>query len=416
MKTTVHNAIRVLRGAFVFRILVAALTVVAFVVYRAPLPPAEPATQMAYGGLFLVPSLVGAIFLSIPGLERRLGARYLPVALAVAIAAFSLEYAPAYTETGLRVIVTLRSGRQLVHYWAPTEAVLLVLVPCVLAAAVYGVRGAVLSATLASLIHLAQGFGFWRSGLPLYGFLALLPLRVAVLYAFPIIAGYLADTRQHEHAALEEANRQLRGYAATAEQLATSRERVRLARDLHDTLAHTLSAILVQLEAVDALQASDPPASAEQLKKVRAQARAGLDETRRAILDLRSSPVEEVGLGGALSRLAEKWDAEFLSAGERVPLPAVQANALYRIAEEALANAQRHADAGRVALHLDYDDSGSLVLAVEDDGRGFDPDSVEPERVGLTGIYERAALIGAQVAVQSSPDRGTRLQVTLDIE
>jgi signal transduction histidine kinase len=55
------------------------------------------------------------------------------------------------------------------------------------------------------------------------------------------------------------------------------------------------------------------------------------------------------------------------------------------------------------------------VLAVEDDGRGFDPDSVEPERVGLTGIYERAALIGAQVAVESAAERGTRLQVTLDI-
>jgi signal transduction histidine kinase len=416
MQTTVHNAVRVLRGAFVFRLLIAAVTVVVFVVYRTALPPAEPVTQMAYGGLFLVPSLAGAIFLSIPGLERRLGDKYLPVALAVAIAAFSLEYAPAYTQTGLQVIVTLRSGRQLTHFWAPTEAILLVLVPCVLGAAVYGVRGAVLSATLASVIHLAQGVGFWHSGLPLYGFLALLPLRLGVLYGFPIIAGYLADTRQREHAALEEANRQLRGYAAMVEQLATSRERVRLARDLHDTLAHTLSAIVVQLEAVDALQTSDPPASAVQLKKVRAQARAGLDETRRAILDLRSSPVEEIGLDGALIKLAKKWDAEFLATGERVPLPAVQANALYRIAEEALANAQRHADATRIALHLDYIDSGGLVLAVEDDGRGFDPDSVEPERVGLTGLYERAALIGAEVAVESAAERGTRLQVTLDIE
>jgi signal transduction histidine kinase len=320
MQTTIRNAIRVLRGAFVFRLLIAALTAVVLVVYGTALPPAEPVAQMAYGGLFLIPSLVGAIFLSIPGLERRMGNKYLPVALAVAIAAFSLEYAPAYTQTGLQVIVTLRSGQQLIHYWAPTEAMLLVLVPCVLGAAVYGVRGAVLSATLASLIHLAQGVGFWHSGLPLYGFLALLPLRLGVLYGFPIIAGYLADTRQREHAALEEANRQLRGYAATVEQLATSRERVRLARDLHDTLAHTLSAIVVQLEAVDALQANDPPASAAQLNKVRAQARAGLDETRRAILDLRSSPVEEVGLDGALSKLAEKWEAEFRPAGER-PAP-----------------------------------------------------------------------------------------------
>jgi signal transduction histidine kinase len=416
MQTTVRNAIRVLRGAFVFRLLIAAIAAIVLIVYRSELPPPEPVTRVAYGGLFLVPSLAGAIFLSIPGLDRRLGAKYLPAALGVAIVAFSLEYAPAYTQTGLQVIVTLSSGRQVSHFWAPTEALLLVLVPCVLGAAVYGVRGAVLSASLASVIHLAQGFGFWHSGMPLYGFLALLPLRLGVLFGFPIIAGYLADTRQREHAALQEANRRLRGYAATVEQLATSRERVRLARELHDTVAHTLSALVVQLEAVDALQGTDPDGAAEQLEKVRAQARAGLGETRRAILDLRSSPVEELGLVGALAQLAERWEVEFWSVGERVPLPTVRANALYRIAEEALTNAQRHADAGRIVLSLSYVDSDRLELAIEDDGRGFDPEAVGPERVGLTGIYERAALIGAQVTVASAPDRGTRLQVTLGID
>ena len=415
MQTLVRNAIRVLRGAFILRLVIAGLKVVILIVFRSALPPAAPVSRVAYSGLYLLPSLAGAIFLSIPGLRARLGDKYLPAGLGVAIVAFSLEYVPAYTQSGLQVIVTLRSGHQLTHFWAPTEAILLVLVPCVLSAAVYGMRGAVVSATLASLIHLAQGIGFWRAGLPLHGFLALLPLRLAVLYAFPMIAGYLADTRAREHAALQEANRRLRGYAATVEQLATSRERVRLARELHDTLAHTLSALVVQLEAVEALRASDPAGSAAQLGKVRAHARAGLDETRRAILDLRSSPVEEVGLAAALGRLAEKWDVEYALAGEPVPLPAVQANALYRIAEEALVNAERHADAGRIGLRLETVDAGRLVLVVEDDGRGFDPGAVEPERVGLTGIYERAALIGAEVTVESAPERGTRLQVALEI-
>jgi signal transduction histidine kinase len=416
MQTTVRNAIRVLQGAFVLRLLIAALTVVILIVYRSALPPAEPVSRVAYGGLYLLPSLAGAILISIPGLGARLGNKYLPVALGIAIVAFSLEYVPAYTQTGLQVIITLRSGHQLNHFWAPTEAILLVLVPCVLGAAVYGVRGAVLSATLASLIHLVQGIGFWQAGLPLDGFVALLPLRLAVLYGFPIIAGYLADTRGREHAALQEANRQLRGYAATVEQLATSRERVRLARELHDTLAHTLSALVVQLEAVDALREGDPAGSEAQLAKVRAQARAGLGETRRAILDLRSSPVEEVGLAAALARLAEKWGVEYSPGGEEVLLPTVQANALYRIAEEALANAERHADASRIGLRLETMDASSLALVVEDDGRGFDPDAVEPERVGLTGIYERAALIGAEVTVESAPEWGTRLRVALEIE
>ena len=291
------------------------------------------------------------------------------------------------------------------------------LVPCVLAGAAYGLRGALRASSFATLLHLATFLALWLSDTSPRGFLALLPLRLAVLYGFSLIAGYLADTWRREHEALQEANRQLRGYAATVEHLATSRERVRLARDMHDTLAHSLSAVVVQLEAVDTLHETDPDAARGQLSKVRQQARVGLDEARRAILNLRSAPIEEVGLAGAIEYLIEQFgrrngiQIDWAVEGEPVPLLPVQANALYRIAEEALSNVERHAEAGQLAVRLSYADG--VTLSVQDDGQGFDPATTEPDRYGLVGIRERAALVDAQVTVDSAPDEGTTLTVKI---
>jgi signal transduction histidine kinase len=363
----------------------------------------------------LLPTLATALFLFIPGLERRIGRLYLPIALGMSILSFSLESAVAYLYPGACLLVTLPSGRTLNVFWASAEMILFVLVPCILAGATYGMRGALGTATLATLIHLPLAFLVWLAGASFRGFLLFLPLRVAVLYGFPLITGYLADTWRREHASLQEANRRLRGYAATVENLVTSRERVRLARAMHDTLAHSLSALVVQLEAMDALQETNPAAAAGQLQRIRLHAREGLDEARQAILDLRSSPVEELGLAAALGKLVERfgerngmhvdWNVE----GEPVPLLPVQANALYRIAEEALDNVERHAGADRLAVRLSYLDG--VTLSVQDDGQGFDPANVDPRRYGLVGVYERAALVDGQVTVSSAPNQGTALTV-----
>ena len=87
----------------------------------------------------------------------------------------------------------------------------------------------------------------------------------------------------------------------------------------------------------------------------------------------------------------------------------MQANALYRIAEEALNNVTRHADAGHVSIHLSYADG--VTLTVQDDGEGFDPQAVEPDRYGLIGIRERATLVDGTVEIDSAPHKGTTLTV-----
>ncbi|MFZ5915633.1 MAG: sensor histidine kinase [Chloroflexota bacterium] len=418
MNRIVRNATRILRAVLLFRLFIVAFGVVVFTIRWAVQSPLETLESSTFfGPSMLAMTVVTALFLFLPGLEKRMGRAYLPTALGLTILASSLESGMAYLHPGAHLLITLPSGRAFSIFWASTEIVLTTLIPCVLAGAVYGLRGAIGSASLATALHLATGIIVWLLDVPPLGFLALLPLRLAVLYGFPFIAGYLADTWRREHAAVVEANRQLRGYAATVENLATFRERVRLAREMHDTLAHSLSAVVVQLEAIDALQSSDPAAAHEQLAKVRHQARLGLDEARRAIQNLRTNPVEELGLVGAMAQLTAQFGrrngihTDWAVVGEPAPLLPVQANALYRMAEEALSNVERHAAAGRVAVSLCY--AEGVTLTVQDDGRGFDPDIVDSDRFGLVGIRERAALVDGRVTVESTPGEGTTLTVQI---
>jgi signal transduction histidine kinase len=410
-----RNTIRVLRGLFVFWVLSTIFVIVLFAVRWSVRPPSETTLSSPLALSFLLPTVITGIFVLLPGLDRYIGRLYLPVSLAMTILSFSLQSGVAFLNPGARVQITLPTGRELSVFWASAELVLLVLVPCVLAGAAYGLRGALAAATFATVIHLALGVAIQLLGTPLRGFLVFLPLRIAVLYGFSVITGYLSDTWRRERDAAEEANRQLRGYAATIEHLATSRERVRLARAMHDTLAHSLSALVIQLEAIEALEETDPEAAKGQFEKAKRIARVGLDETRRAILDLRSSPVEELGLSGALQQLVERFSqhngirAGWTVEGKPVPLMPVQANALYRIAEEALVNVERHAQAHQVNVALCYTDGVSLEI--QDDGRGFDLSQVDRQRYGLLGITERAALVDAQVAIHSSPDGGTQVIV-----
>lgn len=415
MTTVVRNTIRVLRSVIAFRLFWIAMGVVAYILRAMPIHfPDQPGSPMHLG--LLMPALISSLFLLIPWLQKRLGRFYLPTALVLTILDFSLQYGIAYMRPGsLEYVVVTLNGREVSFFWASTEIILFVLLPCILAGAAYGLRSAVWASSLAAAIHLGIGFAIWQAELPMEGHLFLLPVRIGVLYAFPMIVGKMTDSWRQEHAELESANQQLRGYAATIENLATSRERVRVARAMHDTLAHTLSALTVQLEALDALQEVNPEAVRTQLGKIREHSRVGLDEARQAIFDLRSAPVEEFGLPHALQQLVKRFgqrnglQATWTLNGEPFALIPAQANALYRIVEEALDNVERHAGASQIAVELDYDTG--VTARVSDDGRGFEPDQVDADRFGLLGIHERCALIEATASVDTAPGQGTVLTV-----
>jgi signal transduction histidine kinase len=292
------------------------------------------------------------------------------------------------------------------------------LIPLVLLAWGYGQRGALLCSTAAAILQL--GLGIWAlppEGRPLL-FLAQSLARIVLLYLVPLIVSVLAQRERWQHAELEAAHQRLRRHAATVEQLAISRERNRVARDLHDTLAHTLSALIVQLEALRTLLVHEPDAAPVAVDDLTEQARQGLEESRRAILALRSGPVETMGLTGALRETLQSFQARtgvqshLAVAGQEPDLTSEEAQALFRIAEEALSNVERHAVARRVDVRLACG-SDKIDLMIQDDGVGFDQAGVDPAHYGLTGMRERAAIIGASLDIRSGPVGGTEVWCTL---
>jgi signal transduction histidine kinase len=316
------------------------------------------------------------------------------------------------------------------------EPLYLLLVAVIIGAWAYGKRGAWATSGLASallivsaLIDLVTGHLFLpeamldsgRSVWPLFVLAPALALRIPLLIVIGWIVGTLAEQERKHTGEISAANVKLREQALAMEQLATARERNRLARDLHDTLAHSLAGLVVELQAIDTLLKAEPAAAQAELAKARQIAQAGLQETRQAIQDLRVDPIEDLGLARALERSA----IDFVDrAGEQVDLHISDPQAsisndmaaqVYFIAKEALNNIERHADAHCVAVMLARTE-GQLVLQIRDDGRGFEAGKVdEAERFGLQGMYERAEMIGAQLSVESRVGQGTVVQLTIPL-
>lgn len=206
-------------------------------------------------------------------------------------------------------------------------------------------------------------------------------------------------------------------YERSAE-LGAVEERNRIAREIHDTLAQGLAGITVQLETAEALLetgAEREPIEAS-VRHALEQARASLHDARRSVLELRTSPLEGRSLAEALEHLVASWHTatgiEARYDGEHAPrqLPARVEIGLYGIAREALANAGRHAAPSNVRVELGTATRG-VRLVIEDDGRGFDPDSVGDGHFGLIGMRERARLLGGSIHVESAPAKGTRVLV-----
>jgi len=193
---------------------------------------------------------------------------------------------------------------------------------------------------------------------------------------------------------------------------AQTEERNRLAREIHDTIAQDLSAIAFQLEAAEALlaQQTEPERVRRSVSAALDLTRKGLEEARRSVLDLRAAPLEGRTLPAALAALAAEAgpSVSFESSPASVPLPPAVEVGLYRIAQEALQNALRHAAAARVVLRLETA-AERVRLMVQDDGKGFPEGSASTSRFGLVGMQERARLLGGSFQVESSPGAGTRI-------
>ncbi|MDQ4107115.1 MAG: GAF domain-containing sensor histidine kinase [Actinomycetota bacterium] len=200
-------------------------------------------------------------------------------------------------------------------------------------------------------------------------------------------------------------------------------ERNRLAREIHDSLAQGLTATALQLESADSLL--DEGHAAQSIRRPLHRAlhltRSNLEEARRSVLDLRVAPLEGRPLVEALRSLVESWESEyginarFKAVNADRPLPPRTEVALYRICQEALSNIARHAEAERVTVRL-VADPERVRLVVEDDGRGFDISKSPEDRYGLTGMNERARMLGGTLEIGSEAGEGTRVEVTVPLE
>ncbi len=207
-----------------------------------------------------------------------------------------------------------------------------------------------------------------------------------------------------------------------AQQAAALEERHRLARDLHDSVTQSLFSMSLLAQVLPALWESQPAEAARSLDELRRLSKEALAEMRALLFQLRPVALEEEGLVEALRRHIEslqRRDGPILTCtatggDERMPLPIEEA--LFRIANEAVGNALKHAQASTIGVTLAAAD-GVVTLTVRDDGRGFDPvaHQTQPGHLGLPGMRERVAHLGADLAIESAPGAGTTVAVRVMI-
>jgi two-component system, NarL family, sensor histidine kinase UhpB len=192
-------------------------------------------------------------------------------------------------------------------------------------------------------------------------------------------------------------------------------ERRRIARELHDEVGQTLTGVMLQVEG---LAGTIPDELREQLDELRETARQGTEEVRRIVRQLRPEALEDLGLQSALAALATAFSEHARIPIERrlehgPPLSEEHELVVYRVAQEALTNVARHADATAVELRLERIDE-RVILTVRDDGRGL-PSDVSRSSHGILGMRERAMLIGAQFSITTPRGGGTEVRLSVPL-
>jgi signal transduction histidine kinase len=228
-------------------------------------------------------------------------------------------------------------------------------------------------------------------------------------------AGLAMAIATHIAAALENAR-----LYSEAQGKAALEERQRLARELHDSVSQALFGIALGASAARRRLEMDPARVGESLDYILSLAEVALTEMRALIFELRPETLEKEGLVAALARHAAAMGARYEIAvetalGAEPDVPLATKEALYRIAQEALSNAVKHARATRISLVLAHDPV-ALTLEVRDDGIGFESTGAFPGHLGLVSIRERTEQIGGTVDVESVPGRGTAVRAVIAID
>jgi signal transduction histidine kinase len=190
-------------------------------------------------------------------------------------------------------------------------------------------------------------------------------------------------------------------------------ERLRIRRDLHDGLGPTLAGIVLGLEQARVRVGTDPAVASSTLAQLSDYAQAAVVDVRRLVHDLRPAALDERGLSAALTEAAGRLGAVVVTDPELPPLTSAVEVAVWRIALEALTNAQRHANASRIEVRLGRVGTDLVELAVTDDGDGLD--AAAPPGIGILSMRERAHRVGGTLTVAACSPHGTSVRASLPL-
>jgi PAS domain S-box-containing protein len=209
-----------------------------------------------------------------------------------------------------------------------------------------------------------------------------------------------------------------------ARELAVLGERNRMAREIHDTLAQGFTGVILQLEAAEQAQEENPQEVLDHLDRAKNLARRSLQEARRSVWNLLPHALEQLNLESALREEVRKFEEEsqinvsFQLLGNQKPIPSEAQTTLLRICQESLNNVRRHANATTASVHLTFN-SSDVCLDVQDNGQGFSVGSLngttEQGGFGLTGMKQRARLLGGSLEVTSNEGQGTLIEARIPI-
>ena len=369
--------------------------------------------------IFMISQALTLAYLCVPCLQKRLGIMFLPIALVLATMGEILLYSTVTLGDFSRYAVdeVMNKGGGSLYF---------LIIPLVLIGWQYGFRAAGRYTGMLVVFELIMvAVSMWQGHGDAWLRLESTVQRTVIFLVVAYLVTRVIMSQRKQREALHEANIRLQEYNNTLEQLAVSRERNRLARELHDTLAHHMSGMILQLEGTKLLWEQNLEQAKTTLEKSIETARSGLIETRRALQALRATPLEDMGLRESVRLLATNTaeraglELDLSLPSQSLQLPPAVEQTVYRITQEALTNIERHANAETVSVLLGHQ-KGEIHLQIADDGCGFANDELHAELrkrdlFGLRGMHERAAAVNGELTIQSEPARGTVVEFHLEL-
>lgn len=417
---SVDNLLMIFRIATISRFVIALLP---YIVLSTTVGEQNPGRLLAIFDAVLL-----AIYLSVNPLRRLLGDRYMPIALTwAAITPLLISSYTMYhffsTPTPVQLQDSIEQVANFVVLSNIAQTLAVLLIPLLIVSWRYTRQRVIQFCLGTSVLDIAVIILFVPlNEANLAMALSLIGFRLIILGLVGLMVNLLVTVQRTQAQALRDANARLRDYAATREQLITSQERNRLARELHDTLAHTLAAATVQLEAVQVIWNTQPERAKQLVQESAVNMRGGLQDTRRALQALRAETLESIGFIASIQLLADSIQTRYRvntaveTADHIVWLTQEQEHVIYRVVQEALLNSAQHAHAQQIRIKI-KETGGSLHLTIKDNGTGFDPSAVDvTAHFGVQGMRERAAMIGAALNVSSRVGQGTQIEMLLNRE